>query len=485
MKNTIQLLGAAFVGGLLAIGAFQTWSPLAEQSIVYVPQEVVSNSTSTLVGQSKENTYVDLTLAAQEVVTEVVHVKTKKAGQEYVQLDPYSFFHGSPQGRKFKSPDQKGSGSGVVIREDGYIVTNNHVIEGADEVEVVFNNNQSYRATVVGADPSTDLALLKVDADALTPIRLGNSDDLKLGQWVLAVGNPYNLNSTVTAGIVSAKARNINILSRNTNTPPLEAFIQTDAAVNPGNSGGALVNASGELVGINSAIQSPTGSYSGYSFAIPVNIMKKVVNDIMEYGVVQRAFIGVSIQNVSSELAEKESLHTLTGVYVNEVISGGAAAKAGLESGDVITAINGTEVKNVAELQAQIGVHLPGDEVGVLVERAGTTKLFKLALRNNKGTTALVEATPRALASLGADLVAVDTGVLTQLGISHGVQVQQLGPGKLAKSGIREGFIITRIDGKEVTDATEVNTVLSQKSGGVLVEGLYPNGAKKYYGLAM
>lgn len=483
MKNTIQVLGAAFIGGLLSLGAFNLWNPNQENSVVYVPQEVTTPAT--FVNNANKSAYVDLSLAAEEVVTEVVHVKTRKEGQEYVQLDPYSFFYGSPQGRKYKAPDQKGSGSGVVIREDGYIVTNNHVIEGADEVDVVFSNNKSYHAKVVGADPSTDLALLKIEAQDLSPIRLGNSDDLKLGQWVLAVGNPYNLNSTVTAGIVSAKARNINILQRNSKTPPLEAFIQTDAAVNPGNSGGALVNASGELVGINSAIQSPTGSYSGYSFAIPVNIMKKVVNDIMEYGVVQRAFIGVSITNVTSELAEKADLSTLTGVYVNGLSPDGAAQKAGVEKGDVITAVNGNKVKNVAELQEQIGLFLPGDEVAVEVERKQKSKLFTLKLRNNKGTTDLVEAAPKALATLGANLVAIDTDLQKRLKISHGVQVQQLAPGKLAKAGIREGFIITRIDGKPVADAKEVSEVLNAKNGGVLVEGVYPNGVKKYYGVAM
>ena len=487
MKNYIGLFSAAFLGGVMSVSAMYFIPENSHESSVLKQKTINSSTVVPVAFASNTNTgYVDLSIAAEETVKEVVYVKVTQEGQEMVQYDPFDyFFRGNTQGRRYKSPDKQGSGSGVVIREDGYIVTNNHVIEGADKIEIVFNNNESYVATLVGADPSTDLALLKIEANDLQSIAIGNSDELKLGQWVLAVGNPYNLNSTVTAGIVSAKARSINILQGANGTPPLEAFIQTDAAVNPGNSGGALVNASGELIGINSAIKSPTGSYSGYSFAIPVNIMKKVVNDIMEYGVVQRAFIGVSIRDVNAELANQENLKIMNGVFVAGVSENGAAKEAGIDQGDVVTAINKIKVKTVAELQSQIGMYNPGDKVKVTVNRNGTEKEFTMNLRNSKGSTEVVKAENNTLAALGAEFSEVGLDLKKKLDIKYGVIVSNIRTGKMQKSGMKNDFIITHIDNQPVKNLEEFTKIMKAKNGGVLFSGVYPNGYAKHYGIGL
>jgi Do/DeqQ family serine protease len=488
MKNYIGFFGAAFFGGMLSISAVDYYQREIATNHRFNNQHSVDEMVKPALFTENEHvsTYVDLSGAAEEVVQEVVHVKVTQEGQEMIKYDPMEFFYnGKAQGKKFKAPDKQGSGSGVVIREDGYIITNNHVIQGADKIEIVFNTNESFIATVVGADPSTDLALLKIEATELKEITIGNSDEVKLGEWVLAVGNPYNLNSTVTAGIISAKARNINILQNRSGNPPLEAFIQTDAAVNPGNSGGALVNTQGELIGINSAIKSPTGSYSGYSFAIPVNIMKKVVNDIMEYGVVQRAFIGVSIRDINAELAKEADLKTMSGAYISGLSAEGAASKAGIKTGDVVTSVNNVKVKSVAELQSQIGKFNPGDEVMVDVNRDGENKQFTLELRNNEGTTDVLKAKESYLTDLGADFENVSNKLKNGLDINYGISVQNIRSGKFLKSGMKEGFIITHIDNAPVKDLAEFKKILRSKKGGVLFSGLYPNGYKKYYGVGM
>ncbi len=487
MANYLGLFGAAFLGGVMSISVAthlndeeENSNPLDQQ--ITQRENVLPTAYATPVSSGM----VDLSLAAEETVQEVVHVKVTQEGQEMIQYDPMEyFFHGRAQGRKYKSPDKKGSGSGVVIRDDGYIVTNNHVIDGADKIEVVFNNNESFSAEVIGVDPSTDLALLKIDANELKSIKIGNSDELRLGEWVLAVGNPYNLNSTVTAGIVSAKARNINILQNTGGTPPLEAFIQTDAAVNPGNSGGALVNSQGELIGINSAIKSPTGSYSGYSFAIPVNIMKKVVADIMEYGVVQRAFIGVSIRDLNSELVTQEKLDVTQGVFIAGLSENGAANDAGIKEGDVVTRVNEVEVKSVAELQSQIGRYTPGDKVKLEVNREGDLKSFEVELRNSEGNTEKVELEDNTLAELGANLTDIPDELAEEIDIEDGVFVENVGNGKVKKSGMQNGFIITHVDNQPVKDKAQLNEILKGKSGGVLLGGVYPNGYKKYYGIGL
>lgn len=424
----------------------------------------------------------DFTEAAEATVPTVVHVKTTYARQQGYGsqfFDPFNFFWGNPAPQQM--PQQQATGSGVIISEDGYIVTNNHVVENAEEVSVTLDDKTTYTAKVIGADPSTDLALLKVEAKGLPYSSYGNSDNVRVGEWVLAVGNPFNLTSTVTAGIVSAKARNIHILPDQ--KFPIESFIQTDAAVNPGNSGGALVNTHGDLIGINAAIASNTGSYSGYSFAIPVNIVKKVVDDLLEFGSVQRGFIGVSIRDLDAEFAKEKSIKTLSGVYVNGLTTGGAAATAGLEEGDIITAINGVNIKSSPELQEQVGRYRPGDKIAVTVIRDNETKTIPVVLRNREGTTKVVR--NEAVNLLGASLEEASESELGKLGLEHGVKVKELQTGKLKSAGLREGFIITSIDNREVKSTTDVTEYLQSKKGGVLIEGIYPNGMQAYYGFGM
>ena len=350
------------------------------------------------------------------------------------------------------------------------------------------NDKRKFTATLIGADPATDLALIKVESEDLPTIKLGNSDDVKIGQWVLAVGNPFNLTSTVTAGIVSAKARSINILQYDPDNKifPIESFIQTDAAVNPGNSGGALVNATGELVGINTAIASRTGSYAGYSFAVPVNIMKKVTKDLMEFGTVQRAFIGVNIRDLNQDLANELELKEVQGVYVTRVIAGGAAEEAGVKEGDVITMIGSVSVNNVPELQEQIGKFRPGDKISVTLLRTNKEKVVSLTLKNKDGNTDIVEKSESELMSaLGASFKQASSKELESLDLDHGVKITKLGAGKLRTAGIREGFIITKIDSREIETPEEIVELLKDKKGGVLIEGIYPNGMKGYYGFGI
>ncbi|MBQ9339947.1 MAG: trypsin-like peptidase domain-containing protein [Paludibacteraceae bacterium] len=323
--------------------------------------------------------YTDFTAAAESSVNAVVHVKTTYQSVGY-SADPFfEFFFGRPQQQM---PAQMASGSGVIISEDGYIVTNNHVIDKARKIEVVLNDKREFVAELVGTDPSTDIALLKIDATGLPIISIGSSDDLKVGEWVLAVGNPFNLTSTVTAGIVSAKARNINILNADMK---IESFIQTDAAVNPGNSGGALVNTRGELVGINTAIASQTGSYTGYSFAVPTSIVQKVVADLRAYGTVQRAILGIIMQDITPDLQREKGLTTLQGVYVVRLIQGGAAEQSGISAGDVITQIDAAVIHSATDLQEQIARHNPGDTVTLTVLRSGKLLTFTAKLTEGEG----------------------------------------------------------------------------------------------------
>lgn len=428
---------------------------------------------------------VDFTSAAEYTVKSVVHVKTSYSAKTNPGISPFidpfgGLFFGQPQ----QMPKQQSSGSGVIISEDGYIVTNNHVVEGADDVDVTMDDKRSFTAKVIGTDPSTDLALLKIDVKGLPYSSYGNSDNVRIGEWVLAVGNPFNLTSTVTAGIVSAKARNIHILD-NTNLSSIESFIQTDAAVNPGNSGGALVNTNGELIGINSAIASNTGSYTGYSFAIPVNIVKKVVNDLMEYGTVQRGFIGVSIKDIDADFAKEKDIKNLDGVYVNGLTKGGAAAEAGLLEGDIITEINGINVKSSPELQEIVGRYHPGDKIDVTLIRDNAEKTVAVTLRNKDGNTKVIKNDVEVVNSLGALLEPVNKEEMKKLGITGGVKIKDLNSGKLKNAGIDKGFIITGIDNKPVDSVNDVTSYLQNKKGGVLIEGVYPSGMRAYYGFGM
>jgi serine protease Do len=418
---------------------------------------------------------LDLTYAAEKSVKAVVHIQTQYQQQAYSGGNPfYDFFFGDPY-RNQEPRYQEATGSGVIISNDGFIVTNNHVIEKSDKIKIILHDKREFEARLVGTDPDTDIALLKIEAENLPFLIWGNADELKLGEWVLAVGNPFNLTSTVTAGIVSAKSRGIGIIGGQL---PLESFIQTDAAVNPGNSGGALVSTNGELVGINTAIASRTGSYSGYSFAIPSGIVRKVVEDLKQFGEVQRALLGVSIQSVNAELAREYGLDQIEGVYVAEVTEDGAAREAGIEKGDVIVAINGHKVNSNSELQEQIGKHRPGDQVEVLVKRKNKEKPFSVKLRNTKGGTGIVK---NSLMVLGAELEKVDDKTKEKLNIRNGLKINELSNGKLKDAGIREGFIITHVNKRAVNTVEDVREVLKIARGGVLIEGTYPNGEVAYY----
>ena len=434
---------------------------------------------------------VDFSEAAERSVPSVVHVKVAYKTQTYYDEggDLFDFFFGNPhRGRQRQEYTPHSSGSGVVITPDGYIVTNNHVIDRAEEVSVIFEDKSVMTAKVVGADPDTDIALLKVDAENLPAMTFANSDALRLGQWVLAVGNPFNLSSTVTAGIVSAKARSLDILSGDMR---IEAFIQTDAAVNPGNSGGALVNLRGELVGINTAIATRTGGYEGYSFAVPSNLAKKVVEDLMQYGVAQRALLGISYIDLNSESGEEfakmkeapkniETLKKYHGIYVRDVVENGAAQEAGILPGDVITEINDKSIRSASNLSEEIGKSRPGDKVNISVIRDGKVKQFSATLRNKAGNTDAITST--GASALGAEFKTVDKDLARKLGISGGAQVSELGDGKLKRQGVRAGFIITTINQKPVRSAEDVKRILNGITrGGIFIEGIYPNGREAYY----
>lgn len=431
---------------------------------------------------------VDLVSAAELSVNSVVHVKTTIEGQDFLQINPYSFFFGQPEAIPRKGPDRNSSGSGVLLSSDGYIVTNNHVIDKANSIEVVLNDNRTYKAKLVGTDKSTDIALLKIEERDLPFIQVGNSDDVKLGEWVLAVGNPLNLNSTVTAGIVSAKGRNINILpnSNELGQAPIESFIQTDAAVNPGNSGGALVNTRGELVGINTAIKSPTGSFAGYSFAVPINIVKKVVDDLMQFGAVQRGYLGLSIRDIDSDLQKELKLNVSRGVYVNGLLEEGAAESAGIKEGDIILKIGTQNINSVPQLQEQVGRYRPGDEISVMVLRDGKEKNIPVILRNKFGTTEIVKKEAKNIdETLGVVLSDVAHEDLKRLRIQGGVQIEKMGNGKLKNAGVKQGFIITKVDKKAVKTKEDLQEILENKEGGILIEGVYPNGLRGFYGVGL
>ena len=432
---------------------------------------------------------VDFTVAAEMSVHSVVNVKTtylSQVNQNQYFYDPFRGFFGqrAPQQREA----QLGSGSGVIISQDGYIVTNNHVIDGAEKIEITLNDKRTYTAEVIGKDPTTDLALLKIKETDLAFMAYGNSDNVKIGEWVLAVGNPFNLTSTVTAGIISAKARNINIIE---NDPakglnPIESYLQTDAAVNPGNSGGALVNGKGDLIGINSAIASNTGSYTGYSFAIPVNIARKVVADLLEFGEVQRAYIGVIIRDLDSKLAKEKNISEIKGIYVNGLTAGGSGEEAGIKEGDVITKIADVTVNNVPEMQEQISRYRPGDKINVTLKRNNQVKIMDLILKNKNGTVNVVERPKVEVVSLlGGAFETLNASDIKKLNIENGIRISKLNAGKLLSAGIKEGFIITFIDKKKINSIEDIKTALENKKGGVLIEGIYPNGMRAYYGFGM
>lgn len=450
---------------------------------------------------------LDFTAAAEVATPGVVHIKTKVSQKpvsqrrnqrnpffEFFDQDSFQDLFGDPYGgggnqdRSFRG---EGSGSGVIISEDGYIVSNNHVVSAGDQIEVVLSNKKTYNAEVIGTDPSTDIALIKIEENNLPYLRFANSDDVKVGEWVLAVGNPFNLASTVTAGIVSAKARNINILK---DKRAIESFIQTDAAVNPGNSGGALVNLSGELIGINTAIATPTGTFAGYSFAVPSNLVEKVIYDIKEFGVVQRAFIGVTISdlaNVDEDVKNEKNIAFSEGVYIGEVLPGSGAADAGLEQGDVIVQVNNKPVASAPELQEAIGKFRPGDKVGVSYVRNGKERFTEIELKNAELNTKEVTKSSlsrKYIPMLGVELSVISETAKEQLEIKGGVQVVGLKNGLLSReTDITEDFIITSIDKQPVYQIDDIENILSQVRGGVMIEGIYPDAPDRivYYAIGI
>jgi serine protease Do len=472
LKNGVFTLLVALVGGLIALATYTHY--FNDPKIVTVPQEQ-----SLRYASLPANTGVlpDLTIAAENSIHAVVHIKVTQKGGYYSSNNIFDYFFGDGSAPSQQMPPRQGAGSGVIISLDGYIVTNNHVIDGADEINVVLNDKREFKAKLMGTDPSTDLALLKIDASNLQVLKFSNSDQLKLGEWVLAVGNPFNLTSTVTAGIVSAKSRDIGI---NPDQMRIESFIQTDAAVNPGNSGGALVNINGELVGINTAIASQTGSYSGYSFAIPSNIVKKVVSDLREYGDVQRALLNVNIGDVNADVAKKYNLDKIEGVFIGRVQPGGAAELAGIKDNDVIISVDNVAVNSSAELQEQISKHRPGDKVTVEIKRDNKKKLYNVTLRNKHGDTEIVKGdNPDDI--FGAKFVAISDRDKEELGIRYGVKITELGNGKFKDTGIKKGFIITQVNKSPVSEVNELKRIIKNSRGGILVEGIYPNGEVAYY----
>ncbi len=432
--------------------------------------------TKTFTGDSNST---DFTVAAERTVDAVVHVKTSYSiSNTYTFGDPFFDFFFGPQ-QNVKPQPVQASGSGVILSRDGFIVTNNHVIDNAENIEVVLNDKRTFKAKLVGRDPSTDIALLKIEATDLPFIPFGNSDEVKVGEWVLAIGNPFNLNSTVTAGIISAKARNIQVLNEQY---AIESFIQTDAAVNPGNSGGALVNLKGELIGINTAIASKTGSYAGYSFAVPSSIAKKIVTDLIEFGEVQRAILGVGINELTEELATEKGIKEIKGVYIGQVYEKGAAEKAGIQAGDVILSINGVEVNSLSQLQEQVSKYRPNQQVDVVVNRNNSKKHFTVTLTNLKGGFDVIT-TDAILEKLGAKFSEVTDKQKMELRINGGLQVTELMDGAIKESGIKKGYIITRINRAQISSIEDLKRIIEISSGAVLVEGVYPNGTRVAYAL--
>ncbi len=495
MKKFMKLLVPSILGSGLTIAVFM----LTGFNQKTVPVNLYSNNslpvhkTVNAVRENGELVPLDFTGVSKEVMDAVVHIKSTRKVQagngsyfngrnplgELFGDDFFRFFYGNPESpnpQRFQSEpyEQIGTGSGVIISSNGYIVTNNHVIDQADDIEVTLHNNDSYKAKVIGTDPSTDLALLQIKENGLTSLPFGNSDQVEVGEWVMAVGNPFNLNSTVTAGIISAKGRNINIID---DKSAIEAFIQTDAAINPGNSGGALVDLNGELIGINTAIASPTGAYAGYGFAIPANIVSKVVEDFMKYGMVQRAYLGIMIRDIDNNLMKDENLKISEGAFVDSITEKSAAGQAGIRTGDVVVGVDDAPVLHSSDLLEQIGRHRPGDEVKVTVNRKGKELSFDVTLANQKGVKKLLAGNQQDILDiLGGSFETIDKEKANELGIEGGVMVKELYGGVLKnQTDIAEGFIITGINNEKVLNVDDLRKALKRNKGGVMLEGIYEN----------
>ena len=481
MKALLKSIGRPImftaIGGLVALGAAHNLGWTGKTVIIEDTNQGASQANLTA-DRPLPSAPTDFVAAAERTVEAVVHVKTTaERVQNY--YNPFNdLFFGRPSTpEKF---EVEGSGSGVILTEDGYIVTNNHVIKGAKTIVVTTSNNDEYEAELIGADPTTDIALLKIEGNALTKVDVANSDEVRLGQWVLAVGNPFNLTSTVTAGIISAKGRDINIIDEQS---AIESFLQTDAAVNPGNSGGALVNTAGELVGINTAISSRSGSFEGYSFAVPANLMLKVVNDLKEYGRVQRAFIGINYNEVTAALSEELNLEVNKGVYVANVISEGAADDAGITKGDVIINVNGKSIVSGADLTEALGQRRPGEKLSVVVNRSGKNKAFEVVLKNKLGTTEMLTKEEELLRNFGAELEELSSTDKRRLGLRYGIKVSKILGGRFQKAGIPKDFIIVKLNNVYVENVESFERLVRQfnPGDGVLIQGFEPNGKANYY----
>ena len=506
-QATKMVLGATAIvavsAGVAGVTTYTMLKPEQNKSLAFNDVFQQSQNTRLAALDAINMQPVDLTQAAENSVHAVVHIKSTQESktQTVTVRDPFSEFfgdifgngRGGGQQRQVHTPERVGFGSGVIISRDGYIVTNNHVIDNADVISVKLNDGREFKGRVIGADPSTDLALVKIEADDLPTVPVGDSDALKVGEWVLAVGNPFNLNSTVTAGIVSAKARSLGVYNGG-----IESFIQTDAAINQGNSGGALVNAKGELVGINSVLSSPTGAYAGYGFAIPTSIMTKVIADLKQYGTVQRALLGIRggsigsslmddrqpIDNSGKTLADKaKELGVVEGVWVSEIVENGSASGADIKVDDVIIGLDNKKVSNMADLQEAIAKHRPGDKVKVKLIRNKKEKTVEVTLKNEQGTTKIVK--DAGMEILGAAFKELPDDLKKQLNLGYGLQVTGVSSGKMSDAGVRKGFIILKANDqpmRKVSDLEEVMKAAVKSPNQVLfLTGVFPSGKRGYF----
>ena len=473
-KGIIVVLLSALVGGITAYAVVKAAEP--EGNKVIVSNDGAAYRTVNLA----QTDYPDFTYAAESAVDAVVYVKVtavdvRRSAPSSI-FDFFFGYEGTPEKR-----ERVGSGSGVIIRPDGYIVTNNHVVEGASKIEVTLNNNKSYEATLIGTDPATDVALIKIEAQGLPVVPFGDSDNLRLGEWVLAIGSPYDLRSTITAGIVSAKGRSMPNYKEEFK---IESFIQTDAAVNPGNSGGALVNKAGELVGVNTAIISQTGSYTGYSFAIPSNIVKKICSDLIDYGSVKRALLGVTMTPVTDEIAKDLKLSSVQGVYIKEVLKGSAADEAGIREGDVLVAIDSMKVLNASDVQAKVNNFYPGDKALMTVVRDGKEKTVEVTFKGTAAENGTVDE-EGGVAFYGARLKEAPQEDLDRLGIKHGVEIVSVGPGKIMDAGVSDGFIILYVNDQPVSKPQDVLDIVKKQKRSVFIEGVTSYGKPSYFGFGI
>ena len=472
-RGILMMLLSAVAGGLTA---FAVVSSVRNQQTTMVQGQGDAPQFRTV--SLANNDYPDFTYAAETCVDAVVYVKVSST--QTIQQAPgsiFDFFFGFPQQGVPQQRERTGSGSGVIITQDGYIVTNNHVIEGATKIEITLNSNQTYPATLIGTDPATDVALLKIDATGLPFIPFADSDKLRLGEWVIAIGSPYDLRSTITAGIVSAKGRS---MPNYTGEFKIESFIQTDAAVNPGNSGGALVDKAGNLVGINTAIISQTGSYTGYSFAVPSNIVKKIVYDLMDFGSVKRAVLGITMQPIDDKIASDLKLSSLNGVYIVEVSKSGAADIAGLKAGDVLVAIDSINITTPSSVQEAVSRFSPGDKAEITVIRAGkelkVDVIFKGTAQENGAKTG-----DGAVAFYGSSIKEASKETLDRMGLKSGVEIVEVGPGKLMDAGVTEGFIILYVNDQPVEKPKDVINIVKKSKRTVVVEGVTSAGRAAYF----